>query len=434
MPKDNIVIDTNVLLDDPHILNKLKNEYKIIIPLTVLRELDNHKFDPNLSYSARNAIYSIINFKKEYPDNIKLDITDIDIDTNDDKIIQSAVNNNADIATKDLSMSVIADSKEVNTKLYDIIPNGFFNPYIELFSDEYLDYFTFLQEYQDKEYEKIIDLINKYSNYKLDINTWSFLFLKNSEDETKVIYANNPLEYKLLRIDNNPKYRSIENEKFNLKAKDYYQVCAIFVMKEAPNALICGSYGSGKSLLSTSYGLIHSDKKTYISRPNLTVDRRFELGFLPGKLEEKLEPWMSGFTSSLYYLFSNTKNQKSNKDNLEINYNFVKEKIFTENFEMAALETLQGTSFTDGDLLLLDEVQLCSVSVLSVVLSRFGEGSKLIMTGDLGQVYDIIRPSENGLLKLLRLLPNKNLAYVELKTNYRSKLVEIAALLQDKSF
>ena len=56
------------------------------------------------------------------------------------------------------------------------------------------------------------------------------------------------------------------------------------------------------------------------------------------------------------------------------------------------------------------------------------------MTGDIGQVYNVIPPSENGLLKLLRLLPSKHIAYVTLKNNYRSGLVELAEGLQDKSF
>jgi hypothetical protein len=56
------------------------------------------------------------------------------------------------------------------------------------------------------------------------------------------------------------------------------------------------------------------------------------------------------------------------------------------------------------------------------------------MTGDIRQVYGAMPPSENGLLKLLRLLPNKNIAYVNLEVNYRSGLVELADGLQDKSF
>jgi len=140
---------------------------------------------------------------------------------------------------------------------------------------------------------------------------------------------------------------------------------------------------------------------------------------------------MAGFMSSLYYMFSNTKGQKMNNG---ISYDYVKDQIFTKYFEMTPLDSLQGMSFMEQDLLLLDEVQLCSIAILSIVLSRFGEDSKLIMMGDVKQTYGVIPPSENGLLKLLRLMPNKNLAYVYLHNNYRSKLIELAVELQNKSF
>ena len=56
-----ILIDTNLLLDDPTVIFKLTLEYdKIVIPITVLKELDKHKFNPDLSYSARQAINAIL--------------------------------------------------------------------------------------------------------------------------------------------------------------------------------------------------------------------------------------------------------------------------------------------------------------------------------------------------------------------------------------
>jgi predicted ribonuclease YlaK len=68
-----------------------------------------------------------------------------------------------------------------------------------------------------------------------------------------------------------------------------------------------------------------------------------------------------------------------------------------------------------------------------MIMSRPSESGRLILLGDLGQTYDVVRPSESGLLKLLRVLPHKSLAYVDLKTSYRSDIIEIADLLQDKT-
>ena len=126
-----VVIDTNLLLDDPKIIYKLSNKYdQIILPLTVLKELDKHKSNPDLAYSARNAIYTILDFKKEFPDKLILSINDDELSNNDELIIDAAAKNDAVIATKDISMSVIAEAKGIKTKLYNVVTNGLSDPYV----------------------------------------------------------------------------------------------------------------------------------------------------------------------------------------------------------------------------------------------------------------------------------------------------------------
>ena len=68
-----------------------------------------------------------------------------------------------------------------------------------------------------------------------------------------------------------------------------------------------------------------------------------------------------------------------------------------------------------------------------MILSRPSESGKLILMGDLKQTYNVVKPSESGLLKLLRVLPHKSMAYVELQNSYRSDILEIADKLQDKT-
>jgi len=434
--KKTILIDTNLLLDDANVIYKLSKEYeKILIPLTVLKELDNKKYNPDLSYSARNAIQIILKFKEEYPNKILFHVGETEITGADASIINAAIINESEIATKDVSMSIIAGAKSVKTKLYDAILNGLFNPYVyinhqTLYVDEGV--FAYSQLYEGDDYVKIFDLFSKASQQELNRDAWFFMFI-DVEKETPIVYAHNPINKVFDRIDNKPKYNKlIIDSSVSVKALDSYQNCAIYIMVEAPNALICGQYGSGKSLLTTAYALTRNNRKTFLSRPNLTVDRRFELGFLPGPVEDKLSPWMTGVISGLYHIFSNTKGQTSDKMMNEYTYDFVKENIFRKYFEMIPLETMQGISFLDGDLLLLDETQLCSISILSIILSRFGKGAKLIATGDVKQTYGTISTSESGLVKLLRLFPSKYMAYVELKYNYRSGLLELADGLQNK--
>ncbi|RLE69282.1 MAG: hypothetical protein DRJ45_06835 [Thermoprotei archaeon] len=442
LKKEKVIIDTNLLLDDSKILFKLINSYeKIVIPITVLKELDKHKFKKATAFSARQAIRALVEFKEKYRERIEFDTKSVDVlndDTNDAKIIRCTQRHNATLATKDMSMDIIAEAQGIDTQLYDVILNNIFNPYVyieqhKLFDINDEDVFGYGRYFNGDEYIDVFNLFCKAGKRKLSKDTWFFVII-NTPTNNPTVYAHNPIRHNLERIDDVPKYREIIiNKDTSIKALDIYQTCAIYAMTEAPNTLLCGSYGSGKSLLSTAFALTVDNKKTFISRPNLTVDRRFELGFLPGSLEEKLSPWMAGVLSSLYFIFSNTKAQVINKTDRVITYDFVKDNIFRKYFEMLPIETIQGTSFMDNDLLLLDEAQLCSISVLATILSRFGKGSKLIATGDTKQIYGSIPPAESGLLKLLRLLPNKYMAYIELKYNYRSKLLDLADKLQNKT-
>jgi len=433
-----IVIDTNIIMDDNEIMYKLMTEYDtIIFPLTTMKELDKHKFDKDKSYSARCALRSIKEFKLKYPNKIQFSANDNEISTNDEKIIEVAKQNNAVLATKDVSMGLIANTKGVETKIYDTMINDIFDPYYyiedtDLYKATNEDVFSFAQMYDDGDYETLLKIFSGITNRIIDKNSWIFIFI-NVIGKSPIIYANNPIKEIIERIDNVPKYRKINIDTHTgINALDEYQNCGIYAMLEAPNLLLCGSYGSGKSLLTTAYALANNEKKTYITRPNIGVDRRLELGFLPGHLEEKLFQWQTGIISSLYYIYSDTKGQTSTKMQCGSTYDFVKDAIFKKYFEMMSLETIQGVSFLKSDLVLLDEVQLCNISILSTILSRFGNGAKLIMTGDPKQAYEVIRPAESGLLKTLRVLPHRSLAYVELKYNYRSDLIEIADMLQNK--
>lgn len=424
-----IVVDTNLLLDDPKILFKLAVDKKIIIPLTVLKELDKHKFNPNLSYSARSAIHELVNFKKQFPDKIIFSIDNVELSSNDDLIISAAINNDADIATKDLSMSVIAGSRGVNADLYDVVKNGLFDPYIEIEIKDLPDDFPYVQEYK-QDILKVFEDITKKS-YSLD--AWLFIFIKQ-EGRDKYLLASNPVLGIVERIDNLPDYRNVIVDGIKIKALDWYQICAFYAFKEADCVLITGKWGSGKTLLATASTLEKSDNKVFISRPPIGINHKYDIGWLPGSKEDKLMDWMAGFVSALYYIYSNTRGQISNKDKEKtIHYDFVKEKIFRDKFEVVPINSVQGMSLLKDDYMIIDECQLIDIDYLSMILSRVGDGSKLILLGDLGQSYGVIRPSESGLLKLLRALPHKSMAYVNLKTSYRSDIIELADRLQDKS-
>jgi PhoH-like ATPase len=193
--------------------------------------------------------------------------------------------------------------------------------------------------------------------------------------------------------------------------------------------LITGRWGSGKTLLSVAHTLSVSKRKSFITRPPIGLDKKYDLGFLPGKKEDKMIEWLAGFLSALYYLYGNTRGQSKSG----VGYDHIRDVMFHEQFEVLPMNSIQGLSLLDNDILMVDEAQLINVDYMSMILSRPSETGKLILMGDLKQTYNVVKPSESGLLKLLRVLPHPQMAYVELQNSYRSSLLEVADLLQDKT-
>jgi len=427
-----ILVDTNLLLDDANILYKLSKEYeKILITLTVLKELDKHKYDPDLSYSARNAIRAIREFKNEFPDNLIFNVAEEELSSNDKLIIDAALKHDSAIATKDISMSIIAEAKGLDTKIYDVVMNNLFNPYIYIRVEQIYEHnptFAWARAYDGKEYNEIISMLEKIIEKEVSRQAWFFVIIQ-AERDRPYVYANHPYTSLLVRIDNDPAYMEINTDGKKIKALDIFQNCAIFALKEAPHCLITGRWGSGKTLLSTAHALATSNKKVFITRPPVGINKKYDLGFLPGDKAEKMVEWLGGFTSALYYIYGNTNGQVSK----DTSYDYVRETLFKQLFEVLPLNSIQGLSLLDNDVMMVDEVQLLSVDYMSMILSRPSETGKLILMGDLKQTYNVVKPSESGLLKLLRVLPHKSIAYVELKDSYRSDLLEVADKLQDKT-
>jgi PhoH-like ATPase len=431
-----VLIDTNMYLDDANIITKLSRDYdKILIPITVLKELDKKKYHKDLSYSARSAIQAILNFSANYSDKVLFDTEKFCAELEDDKILQAAAKYDAVVATKDISMSISADAMGLKTKLHDLVLNNIFRPYVHVSMDELHeateeDVFAYDQEYSNEEdYQRMLTIFSKLAGRELDEENWWFVLIDTNE-ECPVIYANNPLENKVIRIDNRPEYRKIPIDGGqNIKARDCYQVCAIYALTEAPHALITGRWGSGKTLLASASALNRSKKKAFITRAPLGINSKYDIGFLPGDMSDKMMDWLQGFMSALYFIYANTRSDNDNGRG----YDYVREEVFHKKFQIMPMNSIQGLSLLDNDTLIVDECQLITVDYMSMILSRPSETGRLVLLGDLKQTYDVVRPSESGLLKLLRVLPNKYMAYVELQNSYRSPLLEVADKLQDRS-
>ena len=196
-----VLVDTNLLIDNNNIIEKLSKQYdsKIIIPLTVLKELDKLKRKDGVGVLADKAIRSILKNR----DKIELYVDNDAISINDDFISKAAKDNEAKLLTKDINMHLIASAKNIDNELVPYEKYESFNPYNRIsVKDLYkIHNFEYKNEYIDCEYFNLIGTLNKVTDNYIDPDTWCFIFIKN------YIYANNPINYKLVRIDNVEKYK-----------------------------------------------------------------------------------------------------------------------------------------------------------------------------------------------------------------------------------
>jgi len=154
--------------------------------------------------------------------------------------------------------------------------------------------------------------------------------------------------------------------------------------------LAIGPAGTGKTMLAVQYGIkLYQEgivDKIVVTRPAVSVDE--DLGFLPGTLNEKMAPW----TRPIFDVLSEYYQKKDIEKMLE-----------EGTIEISPLAYMRGRTFKNA-YIVADEMQNATVNQMKMLLTRLGEGSKMVVTGDLAQAD---RLSDNGLIDFCNLLETK---------------------------
>ena len=154
--------------------------------------------------------------------------------------------------------------------------------------------------------------------------------------------------------------------------------------------LAIGPAGTGKTMLAVQYGIKLFQEglveKIVVTRPAVSVDE--DLGFLPGTLNEKMAPW----TRPIFDVLSEYYQKKDIEKMLEEGV-----------IEISPLAYMRGRTFKNA-YIIADEMQNATVNQMKMLLTRLGEGSKMVVTGDLAQAD---RLSDNGLIDFCKLLEEK---------------------------
>ena len=181
------------------------------------------------------------------------------------------------------------------------------------------------------------------------------------------------------------------------------------IILDNPITLLKGMAGSGKTLLACQIALdllFRKDiEKIIITRPTVA---REEIGFLPGDIKEKLDPWLSPIYANLYLLYDKEKIDKLITDGT---------------IEIVPFAFMRGRTFPDS-VVIVDECQNITHGQTELVLGRLGKGGKMIFCGDLSQV-DLKSKKDSGIGFFNRLEENvKGVRVINLKTNHRHEIVE----------
>jgi phosphate starvation-inducible PhoH-like protein len=161
--------------------------------------------------------------------------------------------------------------------------------------------------------------------------------------------------------------------------------------------LAIGPAGTGKTMLAVQHGIKLFQEgivdKIVVTRPAVSVDE--DLGFLPGTLNEKMAPW----TRPIFDVFQEYYQAKDIAKMLE-----------EGTIEISPLAYMRGRTFKNA-YIIADECQNTTVNQMKMLLTRLGEGSKMVVTGDLAQAD---RMNDNGLIDFCNLLAGKNLKHIDI--------------------
>ncbi len=224
-----------------------------------------------------------------------------------------------------------------------------------------------------------------------------------------------------------------------ISPKNIGQICAMDALTSPDISVVAltGKAGSGKTLLALAAALHQTTKKSgplfekvMVARPTVPMNG-YDIGFLPGDLAEKIDPWMQPIYDNLEVLYKTPKDIGENKETGKREYKSYQYLIDKGYLEVGNLTYIRGRSLP-GRYVIIDEAQNLRPLDVKTLITRLGEGSKIVFTGDLEQIDTPYLDAEsNGLAYLIaRLINEEDFCYLNLKKSARSSLADrMAGLL-----
>jgi PhoH-like ATPase len=435
MARKNLVLDTNVLLHDPRAIYNFTDNH-VIIPIYVIEEIDG--FKKELSERGRNArevarhldsfrekgrlsegvpigdkggVLRVAIGKRAMPDALRTaQVADNFILAVALEVRDAEPSIRTTLVTKDVNLRIRGDALGLFTADYDP----------EKISIQELYSGTSEMDVTPKQIDAF------YADGSLPIegeglHSNQYLLLRNQE---------NPVQTALGRWDSTQKkvlpIKKLREGVWGIRPRNKEQHYALDLLLNDDIKLVTlvGKAGTGKTLAALAAGLqkvVEENvfQKLLVSRPIFPLGR--DIGYLPGDIEEKLNPWMQPIYDNVELLLGLGKSDKKEGRNYT-------ELIDLGYIEIEPLTYIRGRSIPN-QYMIVDEAQNLTPHEVKTIITRVGDGTKMVLTGDPYQIDNpYVDASNNGLTTVVERFKNEPIAgHVTLTKGERSTLAEIAS-------
>lgn len=428
------VIDSSVILYDHNAIYNFEDN-DVAIPITVFEELDDFKKgNDTINYEAREFIRSIDKIASKSTLNdwvpinkskgrFKVIMTENTTTVDAIKVFQDnkpdhhILNAALTLAAENPDKKVTLVSKDINLRLKAKSLN--------LNADDYL---TGKVKDTDKLFtgkstvnvdDSLIDKIYQYGECTpdelglKDRKNNSYLIVKG--DRSSVLCYFNSAKQIVERIEKQTCYK--------ITPRNSEQVFALHALLNTDIKLVSfqGVAGTGKTLIALAGALQQKKnfKQIYLARPIVPLSNK-ELGFLPGDVNSKISPYMEPLWDNLKFIQSQFKET-------EKEHKFIADCVKEEKLIITPLAYIRGRSISNV-LFIVDEAQNLTPHEVKTIVTRAGEGTKIVFTGDIHQIdTPYLDAQSNGLSHLIDKMKNQSIyAHITLEKGERSELAQIA--------
>lgn len=433
------VLDTSVILYDHDAVNSFQ-EHDVAVPVLVLEELDNFKSgNDTRNFEARNFIRLIdqasknqlinkwFNLKKNSLGKFKIVLEEHPKKVNAEKLFGEGKFDNRILNTalylkeENPKRRVILVSKDIclrlKAKSLDLYAEDYETGKIKN-ADELYTGRTELTDFSTEAIDSLRQGISVNADQLNLPHTDSnhFYILKNKKK--RIIAYYDQTAKSLRKVD--------EDSVFSISPRNAEQSFAIDALLN-PNiklVTIQGNAGTGKTLLALAGALAQRKdfRQIYITRPIVPLSNK-DIGFLPGDVKQKIDPYMAPIWDNLRFI----REQFANDEKMQFK---IDELIRTEKIQIAPLAFIRGRTITKI-YFIVDEAQNLTPHEIKTIISRAGEYTKIVFTGDIYQIDTPYLDSEsNGLSYLIENAKNHPLyAHITLQKGERSELANLATEL-----